>query len=140
MRFTKYKRVKLMSNNLTFGSIIHRERQKRGWSLATLAQKIGEEEKKPQTEEKKQQYVINPSYINRLEKSDKVNPGFKVVCQLVQVLQLDIKEVLHSFGFDSLIPNVTRGNYTIEELFRIHDIEHPIKKHHVNKDTLAPAE
>lgn len=68
----------------TFGSIVQRERNKKDLSLAKLANMLEEK--------------IDPSYINRLEKNEKVNPSFKIVLALTEKLDLDLREVFRSFG------------------------------------------
>lgn len=97
-----------MSQN-TFGDLVKRERSKQEISLAKLAEQMGGE--------------INPSYINRLEKGEKENPGFRVVLGLCKALNLNISEVFQSFGFGSLVTHSDQNNeFSIEDLIRLHNI------------------
>lgn len=99
---------------ITFGDIVHRERNKKDLSLAKLANMLEEK--------------IDPSYINRLEKNEKVNPSFKIVSALTKELDLDLREVFKSFGFGALISRFdSDGEVTIEQLIRLHKIIHPME-------------
>jgi len=71
---------------LSFGEIIKREREKIGLSLRELAEMSN----------------IEASYISRLEKGNRENPGFPTVCALAKALNLNGEEVLKSFGYDQL--------------------------------------
>jgi transcriptional regulator with XRE-family HTH domain len=103
-----------------FGEIVKRERKKQDLSLAQLSKEI----------ENQFGEALTPSasYINRLETGDKVNPSFKIVCMLCQVLSLDVREVFGSFGFAGLIKGVNPGEFSIEELIRLHKIQQPNDK------------
>jgi len=71
-----------------FGELILQARTRSEYSLQTLSDLVGGK--------------ITPSYINRLEKGEKSNPAFIVVCLLVQALDLDFYEVLGSFGYKDI--------------------------------------
>ncbi|WP_035668105.1 helix-turn-helix domain-containing protein, partial [Halalkalibacter akibai] len=105
-----------MSN--TFGELVKRERKQKEISLAKLSQLMNDE--------------INPSYINRLEKGEKENPGFRIVLGLCKALNLNMKEVYRSFGFESLASDESEQNneFSIEDLFRLHNIVAPTANVH----------
>lgn len=87
-----------MSNvqEFEFGAIIKRERKNKEMSLSKLSEES----------------TIEASYINRLEKGNRDNPGFKTVVSIVNALNLDQEEVLNSFGFDRLgnVPNIEKSD------------------------------
>lgn len=105
-----------MSN--TFGELVKRERKQKEISLAKLSQLMNDE--------------INPSYINRLEKGEKENPGFRIVLGLCKALNLNMIEVYRSFGFESLASDESEQNneFSIEDLFRLHNIVAPTPNVH----------
>ncbi|MDR4887974.1 helix-turn-helix domain-containing protein [Fredinandcohnia sp. QZ13] len=70
----------------TFGEIIKKEREKQKLSLRELAEMSN----------------IEASYINRLEKGNRDNPGFSTVCALAKALKLNGDEIVRSFGYDHL--------------------------------------
>lgn len=88
----------IMSNvqEFEFGAIIKRERKNKEMSLSKLSEES----------------TIEASYINRLEKGNRDNPGFKTVVSIVNALNLDQEEVLNSFGFDRLgnVPNIEKSD------------------------------
>lgn len=95
-----------------FGAIIKRERNKQGLSLQKLTVKTGN--------------TITPSYINRLEAGEKINPSFGVVCSLATALSLDLREVFKVFGYENLLNiNTKSSSDTIEELIRLNNVEAP---------------
>jgi transcriptional regulator with XRE-family HTH domain len=73
----------------TFGEILKRERANQSLSLRQLSE-ISD---------------IEASYINRLEKGNRDNPGFSTVCSLAKALNLNGDEILQSFGFEQLGSN-----------------------------------
>lgn len=102
-----------MSDN-TFGAIVKRERERQGLSLAKLAKERLNGE-------------VNASYINRLETGEKHSPSFQIVALLSKALDLDIREVFKSFGFEALIENYDKeADFTIEELIRLHKVKFPM--------------
>lgn len=109
-------------NSFDFGSIVKRERQLQEISLKKLSENLGGE--------------INPSYINRLETGKQTNPSFQVVVNLCRELNLDMREVFRTFGFESLIKDYDQDAvFSIEELIRLHKIKLPVKID--NKDELS---
>ncbi|MFD1203628.1 helix-turn-helix domain-containing protein [Sporosarcina contaminans] len=104
----------------TFGLIVQRERNRQGLSLAKLSSLLNNE--------------IDPSYINRLEKEQK-NPSFKVVCLLTSALNLDVREVFRSFGFDHLITNYDEDAvFSIDEFIRLHKLKNPLDNRIINNE------
>lgn len=104
----------------TFGLIVQRERNRQGLSLAKLSSLLNNE--------------IDPSYINRLEKEQK-NPSFKVVCLLTSALNLDVREVFRSFGFDHLITNYDEeAIFSVEEFIRLHKLKNPLDNRIINNE------
>lgn len=104
----------------TFGVIVQRERNRQGLSLAKLSSLLNNE--------------IDPSYINRLEKEQK-NPSFKVVCLLTSALNLDVREVFRSFGFDHLITNYDEDAvFSIDEFIRLHKLKNPLDNRIINNE------
>ena len=91
---------KLNTHEMTFGDILKRERTNRGLSLRELAEVSG----------------IEASYINRLEKGNRDNPGFVTVCALASAMELNGEEILKSFGYDSLGTN-TKSDYSEVQSF-----------------------
>lgn len=73
-------------SEVKFGEILKRERKNRKMSLRELNEKSN----------------IEASYIHRLEKGNRDNPGFTTVCALAHALNLDGNEVLNSFGYENL--------------------------------------
>lgn len=68
----------------TFGDLVLRERKNKDWTLRDISEVTG----------------IEASYINRLEKGSRSNPGFITVAKLVNTLELSQIEVLNSFNLD----------------------------------------
>lgn len=92
-----------------FGSLVKRTRAEQSLTLQGLSDKTSGE--------------ITASYINRLETGKKSNPSFDVVAELCKALDLDIREVFQSFGFEALIKDFNQDAvFTIEEVFRLHKI------------------
>lgn len=103
-----------MNEFITFGDIIKREREKRNLSLQGLADLISEGE----------EASITSSYLSRLESSDKINPTFRLTCQIAKKMELDFKEVLHSFGYGDLLG--TQDSFeSIDTLLRVNNINAP---------------
>lgn len=106
-----------------FGAILARERRKENRSLKDLAEMLGYNEEG--------KYNITPSYLNRLEKGEKANPSFWMVCLMIDKLNLNIREVFKSFGFESILPsNINSETDSVEEIIRLSNI----------KATLSPNE
>lgn len=100
----------------SFGEIVRREREGKNWSLAELSERLNELGE-----------FITPSYINRIENKKQSNPSFRVVAALSKALDLDIREVFRSFGYESLIVGYDQNaEFTIEELIRLHKIKLPV--------------
>lgn len=98
-----------------FGKIVKRERKKMKLSLAKVADAVTNIDNN---------YKINPSYINRLEKGEQSNPSFVIVALLSTVLHLDMREVFKAFGFQQLIEKYdTEGDFSLEELIRLNNIQ-----------------
>ena len=74
------------TQGISFGEILKRERTKRNLSLRQLSEMSN----------------IEASYIHRLEKMNRDNPGFTTVCALAKALELNADEILQSFGYDQL--------------------------------------
>lgn len=85
-----------------FGNLILESRKNKSYSLQKLSDVMGGE--------------ITPSYINRLEKSEKDKPSFDVVCQLVQALDLDLAEVFEAFGYQELYISTNSRLTELQEL------------------------
>ncbi|WBL15233.1 helix-turn-helix domain-containing protein [Sutcliffiella sp. NC1] len=73
----------------SFGEILKEKRMERGLSLRQLSEISN----------------IEASYINRLEKGDRENPGFSTVCALAKALNVSGDEILNSFGYEQLGSN-----------------------------------
>lgn len=99
----------------SFGEIVKRERKRKELSLAKVAEAVtGIDDN----------HKITPSYINRLEKGEKSNPSFVNVVMLSRVLDLDMKEVFKSFGFEQLIEGYdSEYEFTLEEFIRLHTLK-----------------
>lgn len=119
----------LLSNNFesddftgekeTFGTILARERKKRGLSLYELSEKLGlDEDNKP---------LVSPSYIAKIEKNTRDNPSLKLVCLIASKLSLDLREILKCYGYEDLLPrNLSQGLKRVEDIIRLSSIEAPI--------------
>lgn len=115
-----------MSEN-SFGEIVKRERKKMKLSLAKVADAVTNIDN---------DHKINPSYINRLEKGEQSNPSFIIVAMLSTVLNLDMREVFRSFGFEQLIEGYdSEAEFTLEELIRLHTLK-LIHRSENDKETL----
>lgn len=103
-----------MSEN-SFGQIVKRERKKMKMSLAKVAEAVTNIDN---------DHKINPSYINRLEKGEQSNPSFIIVAMLSTVLDLDMREVFRTFGFEKLIGGYdSEAKFTLTELIRLHTLK-----------------
>lgn len=101
-----------MDNNFAFGDILRRSRNEQNLTLNELSDKTNGE--------------ITASYINRLETKKKTNPGFEVVCELCEALNLDLREVLQSFGYESLIKEYDQdATFSVEDLIRLYKVKLP---------------
>ncbi|MCM3390615.1 helix-turn-helix domain-containing protein [Ureibacillus chungkukjangi] len=99
-------------NEFIFGRLVKRSRTEQNLTLQELSNKTNGE--------------ITASYINRLESGNKSKPGFDVVCELCNALSLDIREVLQSFGYESLIKEYDQDAiYSLEEFIRLHKVKLP---------------
>lgn len=105
---------KLNAQNVSFGEILKRERTNQDLSLRQLSEISN----------------IEASYINRLEKGNRDNPGFSTVCALSKALNLNGDEVLRSFGYDSL------GTTQTAESNEMDQIESLIKAYITKADNL----
>lgn len=76
---------------LEFGDLLSKVRKEKGLTLREVSELVKEE--------------ITPSYLSRLEKKEKKNPTFTVVCELMKALDLNVREVFDSFGYGELIRN-----------------------------------
>jgi transcriptional regulator with XRE-family HTH domain len=101
----------------SFGQILLRERKKRGYSLQKLAEEIEKVKGKDE--------AVTSSYLNKLEKSDKANPSFKVVWYLTEILNLDFSEVLNSFGCNDTKVSESKLN-NLDQFIRVSDIKAPL--------------
>lgn len=93
---------KLNAQHASFGEILKRERTNHDLSLRQLSEISN----------------IEASYINRLEKGNRDNPGFSTVCALSKALSLNGSEVLQSFGFNSLGSDQNSGLSEIDSLIQ----------------------
>ncbi|BBW98889.1 helix-turn-helix domain-containing protein [Geobacillus subterraneus] len=69
-----------------------------------------------------EQTNIHPSYLWRLEMDDSKSPSFEVVCKLIEVLGLDVKEVFDAFGYGYLL------NHLEEEDFLAGKVQSEVKR------------
>ncbi|TCK01343.1 UNVERIFIED_ORG: helix-turn-helix protein [Anoxybacillus amylolyticus] len=63
-----------------------------------------------------EQTNIHPSYLWRLEMDDARSPSFEVVCKLIEVLSLDVKEVFDAFGYGYLLNHVKTEDVLIGKI------------------------
>ncbi|MFF2531216.1 helix-turn-helix domain-containing protein [Brevibacillus sp. NPDC058079] len=61
-----------------FGKWVHEKRMEKGWSLELLARKS----------------KVEKSYIHRLERGDRANPGFIVVYRLAKVFGRSLDDII----------------------------------------------
>lgn len=102
-----------------FGAILARERKKENKSLKDLAEILGRNQEG--------KYNITASYLNRLEKGEKENPSFWMVCLMIDRLNLNVREVFKSFGFENVLPPAIDVKTTnIKEIIRLSDIKAPL--------------
>lgn len=96
----------------TFGDLVKRERSYQKKSLAKLSEELDG--------------AIDPSYINRLEKGEKDNPGFKIVLLLSKVLNLDMREVYQAFQYEFPIVDFDKNaEVSIKDLIRLNKVLKP---------------
>lgn len=107
---------KISENNddFNFGVILRRERKKLGLSFKELEAMLSKDESKDNG--------ITASYLNRIENNNMNNPSFKIVCSLVEKLNLDFNEVIKSFGYEFDL-NGNNKYKNIEQFIRSKDIE-----------------
>lgn len=116
------------TGKLSFGEMVRRERIKSGKSLKVIEEHSTKKETviKDGQEVEEEKVQITASYLNRIEKGNRENISFNIVCFLIQELNLDINEVFESFGYKDIVSkNVKHEN--IEEIFRLNDFKGPIK-------------
>lgn len=103
-----------------FGAILERVRKSENRSLKDLAELLGRDEN--------DKYIVSPSYLNRLEKGEKENPSFKMVCHMIIRLGLNPVEVFKSFGYENILnhSNKLKSN-DIKDIIRTSDILAPIE-------------
>lgn len=102
-----------------FGAILERVRKQEGRSLKDLAEVLGKDEN--------EKYYITPSYLNRLEKGEKENPSFKIVCLMIEKLGLNPAEVFKSFGFEDIFNKGHKNESDdIRNIIRMSDIKVPV--------------
>lgn len=92
--------VRVNTEQVTFGNILKRERTNQSLSLRQLSEMS----------------EIEASYINRLEKGNRDNPGFSTVCALAKALNLNGEEILQSFGYNQLGSNYVSDMSEVELL------------------------
>ncbi|AGX43912.1 helix-turn-helix domain-containing protein [Clostridium saccharobutylicum] len=109
--------VNTNDSDLTFGAILSRKRKELKLSFKELEEKLAEDD--PENP------VITASYLNRIENGKMDNPSFKIVCFLVEKLNLDLNEVMKSFGFKLGLSNNNKFK-DIEQFIRLSDIEAPL--------------
>lgn len=116
-----------------FGAILNRVRKQEGRSLKELADILGTDEEG--------KYNITPSYLNRLEKGEKENPSFKMVCLMIEKLGLNPVEVFKCFGFENILKTGhSKESERIEDIIRTANILIPIDDTGVNKAYLTQEE
>ncbi|MEG0774374.1 helix-turn-helix transcriptional regulator [Clostridium sp.] len=104
-----------IENNITFGELMANARTKKSLSLQGLADKLKDEKNED----------VSKSYLSRIERNERLTPSFRLVCDITEVLELNLNEVLMSFGYKNLIEEKYR--YTgIEQIIRFSDIVAPI--------------
>ncbi|MFE8698282.1 helix-turn-helix domain-containing protein [Cytobacillus sp. FJAT-53684] len=101
----------MSENKFGFGLIVKRSRTEQNLTLSELSEKTNG--------------LITASYINRLENGQKTKPSFDVVAELSKALNLDMREVFLSFGYESLINVQEQEGYSIEDVFRLTNIKLP---------------
>lgn len=93
----------LINAERKFGDLILNARKEKKLSLQKLSDEIKGE--------------ITPSYINRLEKNEKLKPSFDVVCQLTTALELELTEVFESFGYGTMYCSGNRSSKDLKMSF-----------------------
>ena len=73
----------------SFGELIKKNRKSKKFTLQRVSDKT--------------RGYVSPSYISRLEKSEKESPAFSVVCEIANALEMDLEDVFRSFGYEELI-------------------------------------
>jgi transcriptional regulator with XRE-family HTH domain len=105
------------NNDLTFGAILGRARKDLGLSFKELEKEL--------SKDNPENPIITASYLNRIENGNMDNPSFKIICLLVEKLNLDFNEVIKSFGF-KLGLNANDKFKDIEQFIRLSDINAPL--------------
>lgn len=118
----------MTNNDLTFGKIVQRERKKLGKSLKNIEKELTVvvKEVKDGVIVEKDKPLITASYMNRIENGNRENISFDLVWVLIEKFNLDINEVLKSFGHEGILSNNAKQS-SLEAMIRISDIEFPIK-------------
>lgn len=116
------------SNKISFGEIVQRERKKAGKSLKDIENELTIEEEciVDGVKTKKQKALVTASYLNRIENGSRDNISFSIVFYLIENLNLNINEVIKSFGFESVLSNEARYD-SLESIIRINEINAPLK-------------
>ncbi|OAA87792.1 hypothetical protein [Clostridium ljungdahlii] len=120
------------SSNITFGSIIRRERKKSGKSLKEIEKEMTVKVKKVKDGKEviEEDALITASYLNRIENENRVNVSFNLVCLLIKKFNLDLIEVFKSFGYGDIIANNMKQNSIkqddIETILKETNFEAPI--------------
>jgi len=86
-----------MRNGKEFSTMIRNARQKRGYSLAELSQKIGQHGGGDSEES------LSASYIHRLETGERSSPSVQVVATLAKALGIDMYDLIN-IGEDNREP------------------------------------
>ena len=79
----------------SFGELIKRNRKSKKFTLQRVSDRT--------------RGYVSPSYVSRLEKSEKESPAFSVVCEITNALEMDLEDVFRSFGYEELILNREQG-------------------------------
>ncbi len=104
-----------------FGAILARVRKTQNLSLKDLAELLGKDEDG--------KYYITPSYLNRLEKGEKENPSFKIVCLMIEKICLNPLEVFKSFGYEGILTKgYKKESDSIKDIIRTSDIIAPLNE------------
>lgn len=116
------------NNKISFGEIVQRERKKAGKSLKDVENELTVKEEVIKDGEKtiQDKALITASYLNRIENGSRENVSFAIVFYLIENLNLDINEVIKSFGFERVLSNDIKYD-SIESMIRVSDVSVPIK-------------
>lgn len=100
-------------SNLKFGDLVYLARKKKGYTLQEVSELSNG--------------FLSPSYINRLEKKDKENPAFAVVCELCHILDINLIEVIRSFGYVDYF-HFNHQEVYIRRIEEVDDLEIKVEK------------